>query len=252
MILEVEDLYFSYRDNPVLKGINFAIRDHEVVAICGPNGAGKTTLLRCINSILTPDSGKISIEENDLSTLNRNQIARKFGYVAQQSQIARTTVFDSILLGRHPYISFKPTEKDLRVVNATIEKLHLQPLSLRYLDQLSGGELQKVSIARAIVQEPRVMLLDEPTSSLDLKNQVEILNLIKNIIRGHEMAALMTMHDLNRALQYADQLLFLKEGKIFASCSPDQVSEKLIEKVYDVKVLVEQTEEYPVIIPIKR
>jgi iron complex transport system ATP-binding protein len=120
---------------------------------------------------------------------------------------------------------------------------------MRYIDELSGGELQKVCIARALVQEPRLLLLDEPTSSLDLKNQVEILRLIRRIVNGHDVSAVMSLHDINMAVHYADRILFMKDRRIHAMCVKSEITEELIEDVYGVRVILHQTADYPIVVP---
>ncbi|HNV39025.1 MAG TPA: ABC transporter ATP-binding protein, partial [Methanoculleus sp.] len=204
MILEVDGVAFTYRSAPVIREVTFGVRPHQILAILGPNGVGKTTLLKCMNAILKPKAGSIFVDEIDLLRADRMEIARKVGYVPQRCEAGRLTAFDAILLGRRPHIRWDVTEADLRIVEAAIRMLDLEALSLRYIDEMSGGELQKVSIARALVQEPRVLLLDEPTSSLDLKNQLEILGIVRSVVTDHDVAAVMTMHDLNMALRYAD------------------------------------------------
>lgn len=250
LLLKVNGLGFSYRSRPVLKGVEFAVREHELLAILGPNGVGKTTLLKSINAILRPDIGSILIEDDNVLELDRMAIARRIGYVPQRSEAGRMTAFDAILLGRRPHIGWKTTEHDLKLVQAAIDSLHLGRLALRYLDEMSGGELQKICIARAIVQQPKVLLLDEPTSSLDLKNQLEILDLLRTIVRGHPVSAVMTMHDLNLALRYADKFLFIKDGIVFAAGGREVVTPETIAAVYDVAVAVEHWRGCPVIIPI--
>ncbi len=250
MLLNVNGLAFSYRSQSVLKGIEFTVQQHELLAIMGPNGVGKTTLLKSINAILRPKTGNVLIDGENVLSLNQMAIARKIGYVPQRSESGRMTAFDAILLGRRPHIAWKTSECDLRLVQAAIKSLHLERLALRYLDEMSGGELQKISIARAIVQQPKVLLLDEPTSSLDLKNQLNILTLIKEIVRGHEVAAVMTMHDLNLAVRYADKFLFLKDGIIFAAGGRKVITPKVIAAVYDVAVAIEHWHGCPVIVPI--
>ena len=153
-------------------------------------------------------------------------------------------------MGRKPYIQWKLSEKDLRIVYSIIKKLKLENISLRYIDEISGGELQKVSIARALVQEPKVILMDEPTSSLDLKNQQEILKLIRDIIRSHDISTIMTAHDINIALRYSDRMMFLKNGKIYAAVTPKEVTPDIIQEVYDVKVNIHEYEDYHHIVPI--
>ncbi len=144
-----------------------------------------------------------------------DEIALGIGYVAQKSESARLTVFDAVLMGRKPHIVWRVGEHDLKVVDSAIRRLHMGSLSLRYIDQLSGGELQKVAIARALVQEPKLMLLDEPTSSLDLKSQIDILTMLRRVVDEHKIGAVMTMHDLNTALRYADKSAFFSRTDEF-------------------------------------
>jgi len=250
MILEVDDIAFNYRSKNVLNGIEFKIRKNEILSILGPNGVGKTTLLKCMNAILKPESGAIYIEEEDVLKLGRIEIAKKLGYVPQQAETGRLTAFDAILLGRRPHITWNISEKDLKIVNSAIKKMNLEDLALRYIDEMSGGEVQKVSIARALVQEPKVLLLDEPTSSLDLRNQLGILDIIKQVVDGHNVSAIMTMHDLNLALRYSDQFIFLKNGTIYSAGSRKEVTPEMIEEVYGVSVAIEKLHGHPVVIPL--
>ncbi|MDN5341001.1 MAG: iron complex transport system ATP-binding protein [Euryarchaeota archaeon] len=251
MILDVDGVAFTYRSSPVIRDITFDLRPHQVLAILGPNGVGKTTLLKCMNAILRPKAGSVLIEGADLLTADRMEIARKVGYVPQRCEAGRMTVFDAVLLGRRPHIGWDVTEKDIRIVEAAIRMLHLEDLTLRYIDEMSGGELQKVSIARALVQEPRVLLLDEPTSSLDLKNQIEILGIVRQVTAEHDVAAVMTMHNLNMALRYADRFILLKDGVIHAAGGPDVVTPETIEAVYGVPVTVERFNGYRFVVPLE-
>jgi iron complex transport system ATP-binding protein len=149
------------------------------------------------------------------------------------------TAFDAVLLGRRPHIGWDITERDLMIVDAIFTRLSMDHLRLSFIDEMSGGELQKIAIARALVQEPRILLLDEPTSSLDLKNQVEILTTIVDIVREHGIAAVMTMHDLNQALRYADRFIFfLKDGYIHFHGTYDAVTPTIIEEVYGLPVMM--------------
>ncbi len=207
MILAVEGLEFGYNSHPVLKDVRFEVCRGELFAILGNNGAGKSTLLRCLNRILTPRAGAILIDGEDLAALTRLDVARRVGYVAQRHESTRVTVFDAVLLGRRPHIRWDATEKDMAVVRGVLAALGLEEFSLRYLDELSGGELQKVIIARALAQEPRVLLLDEPTSNLDLRNQYEVLRIVKQAARERDIAAVVVMHDINLAMRFADRFL---------------------------------------------
>jgi iron complex transport system ATP-binding protein len=250
VIIAVDNVAFDYRSKPVLSDVKFELGRSEVLSILGPNGVGKTTLLKCMNSILKPKEGTVLVGGEDVLSLDQLEIARKIGYVPQRCETGRLTAFDAILLGRRPHIRWNISESDLLIVNAAIRRLELADLSLRYIDEMSGGELQKVSIARAIVQEPRILLLDEPTSSLDLKNQIEILGIISEVVRGHDVAAIMTMHDLNLALRYSDKFIFLRDGRIHAAGGREVVTPETIEEVYGIPVIVERYNGFPIVIPL--
>ena len=238
MILSVEELRFLYRNREVLSEVAFSISAGEVVAILGPNGVGKTTLLKCLNRILRPKGGAVLLDGANLYSLDLMEIARRVGYVPQRVETGRLTAFDAVLLGRRPHIGWDVAEKDLKIVDAVFHRLAMNHLRLSYIDEMSGGELQKVAIARSLVQEPKVLLLDEPTSNLDLKNQVEILSTIVQIVRQHNIAAVMTMHDLNQALRYADRFIFLKDGRVHVHGDHGVVTPEVIEEVYGLPVII--------------
>jgi iron complex transport system ATP-binding protein len=251
MILKVDNIAFGYNSHAVLRQIEFEVARGELLAILGPNGVGKTTLLKCINSILSPHGGTVFVDGQEVFSLNSMEIARRIGYVAQRSEAVRLTAFDAVLLGRRPHISWRVTKKDMAIVNSAINRLNLQPLAMRYIDRMSGGELQKVSIARALVQEPKLLLLDEPISNLDLKNQIQILRLIRQVVKGHAIAAVMTMHNLNMALRFADKYLFLKDGAIYAAGTPNEVEAETIAAVYGVPVEIHTYKGHPMVIPVE-
>lgn len=250
MILNIRGISYSYNSRSALNDISFAVQAGELLAILGPNGVGKTTLLKCINGIHQPAGGTIYLNDLDLGTMASMAIAREVGYVAQKSEPANLTVFDAVLMGRKPHIRWRVSVKDLKMVDAALRHLHLQELSLRPIDQLSGGELQKVAVARALVQEPRLLLLDEPTSSLDLKNQVDILKMIRHAVDHHNIAAVMTMHDLNTALRFADAFLFLKDKSIYAAGRCCDITSAMVEEVYGLPVEMHHIGGSPVIVPI--
>lgn len=246
----MHNIHFKYNGHRVLKEINFQVERGEILAILGPNGAGKTTLLKCLNGIHRPEAGSVFIREEDVYKLSSDMIATLLGYVPQRLETARLTVFDSILMGRKPHIKWRVAQRDIRIVDSAIKLLSLEHLSLRNIDQLSGGELQKVSIARALVQEPSVLLLDEPTSSLDMKNELEILTTIRQIVTSHRVTAVMTMHDINNAIRYADKYLFLKEGDIYATGGKECITTNVIEAVYGVPVEIEVRQGLPLVFPV--
>ncbi len=249
MILDVNGIQFSYNGHPVLNHLSFSIDKGEILAILGPNGAGKTTLLRCMNAILRPSAGAVMVDNRNVLKLNAMAIARRIGYVAQHQTAGRITAFDAILMGRRPHIRYRVSDPDLRIVDGAIKSLNLEKLAMRSIDQMSGGELQKVALGRALVQEPNLLLLDEPTSSLDLKNQLEILKLIRRIVKEHAVCAVMTLHDLSTALRFSDKCLFLKDGSIHAVVSPQKVSAEIINQVYGITADIHYYNGYPIVVP---
>jgi iron complex transport system ATP-binding protein len=250
MILSVQGLEFKYPSHNVLNNISFSLEEGDCLAILGTNGAGKSTLLKCINRILKPQKGSVFIEERQVQRLKSVELARKIAYVSQSNQPFRTTVFDSVLIGRKPYIKWNASKEDLYKVDEALKILGLEKYSLRYIDELSGGEFQKVLIARALAQEPSVLMLDEPTSNLDLKNQIEVINIIKKIARSKKISAIVTMHDLNLALRFADKFILLREGKIFSAGGIDIMTAENIEYVYSIPVTVGRFNNTPVILPL--
>jgi iron complex transport system ATP-binding protein len=249
MILRVDGVSFAYPSAPVLNDVSFDVEAHEVVAVLGPNGSGKTTLLRCVNRILKPARGSVFVGGRDLSKAAPRQIAREIAYVAQRSEPARITAFDAVLLGRKPYFGFGASADDMARTYEVIALLGLEDLALRTIDQMSGGEYQKVCIARALVQEPTVMLLDEPTSSLDLRNQLEILSLLRRIVTERRMCAVIAIHDLNTAFRFCDSFLFLKDGTIHAGFGRSQIAPEIIEHIYGVRVSVHWHDDRPYVVP---
>ncbi len=250
MILSVKDLEFNYPSRPVLHYIDFSIEPGDCLAIMGTNGAGKSTLLKCINRILKPQSGVVYVREDEIFKLKNIELAQRIGYVSQQQERSRSTVFDAVLLGRKPYIKWDASQKDLEIAGRALEMLELSDYAMRYLDELSGGELQKVVIARALAQEPDLLLLDEPTSSLDLKNQLEVIRMVKKVVKSQQIAAVVTMHDLNMAIRFANKFVMLKNGNIFAAGGIEVMTAENVHSVYSVSVAIHQYEDLPVVIPL--
>ena len=249
MILQVNDVHFRYNSRPVLEGLSFNVERGTILGVLGVNGAGKSTLLKCINKILQPQNGCVLVEDHDLSTLSRTEIAKRMGYVPQRHGEDHLTVFDTVLLGRRPYIEWNATNRDLDIVEKVIRLMRLEALAMRPVTQLSGGEIQKVVIARALAQEPDLLLLDEPTSNLDLKNQLEVMNLVQHVVSEHGLAAIISVHDLNLALRFADRFLLLKDGVVHTLSDREGLTAEIIKEVYEVDVILGEMDGYPVVIP---
>jgi iron complex transport system ATP-binding protein len=234
----------------VLEDIQMTVGANEILTILGPNGVGKTTLLKCINGLLKTRNGTIMVDGEETRKMSRVEVAKRMGYVPQRADVSQITVFDSVLLGRKPHITWDVSKKDIKITKDAINRLGLSELSLKYINEISGGELQKVQLARALVQEPKVLLLDEPTSSLDLCNQHQIMSTLVDVVKHNDLTAIMTMHDINLALRYSDKFLMLKEGKIFVAGGHEVITPENIEAVYELPVNVANYMGRPIIIPL--
>lgn len=251
-MLSVRGMSFSYNMKPTLSEVSFDVGAGELCSVLGNNGAGKSTLLKCLLGILEPAAGTVLADGNDASMLGRMEKARLMGYVPQrESECSRLKVFDAVLTGRRPHLSWGAGAHDLEVVRDSLAALNLEGLSLRYLDQLSGGELQKVVIARALAQEPGIMLLDEPTSNLDLRNQLEVMSILKQMVEERGISALVAIHDVNLALRFSRKFLLLKGGSILACGGLEVMSPENIEELYGVTVEVEERRGRKVVIPME-
>lgn len=250
MKLKIQELNFRYDSRLVLKEISLEVEEGKILTLVGPNGSGKTTLLRCIMGILNLERGYILIDGKPISKIKRKELAKRIACVPQSEPTSfPTTVFDTVLMGRKPYLNWNPSVKDFRIVSEALHLLGLKEFALRDLNELSGGEKQKVLIARAIVQEPETMLLDEPTSNLDLKHQLEILEIVKNLVKEKAISVIMAMHDLNLASRYSDRLVMLKNGKIFGIGIPKQViTSENMKSVYGVEAVIYNQSRTPYVV----
>lgn len=250
-MISVRGLNYSYNKAcHVLEQISFDAEEGQCIAVLGNNGAGKSTMIKCMNRILQPQEGAVVICGRDVQKLKRQTIAQDMAYVAQQNESGQFTVYDAILLGRKPYIKLNPTEEDHKIVRNVIGRMGLEPFTLRYLDELSGGELQKVMLARALAQQPKVLMLDEPTSNLDLRNQYEVLRIIREIAIEDKICVVIVIHDLNLALRYCDQFLFIKDCSVYSIGGVDTVSRDTINEVYGMNVAIENIHGYPTVVPL--
>lgn len=238
-MIYLNNIFFSYNHIPVIKGITHGFDTGSFSAVVGPNGSGKTTLIKLINKIIKPESGEIIIDGTDISNMTIREIAGKIAYVPQfQSNVFPATVFDTVLLGRNPFIRWTPSPHDKIIASEIIERLNLNDIAFKDINHLSGGQRQRVFIARALAQQPSIILLDEPTASLDIRHQHEILELLGNLGKTGGVTIIMAIHDLNQAFSYCNELLILCNGEVVAKGGSEIFDEKLIEKVYQVKVKI--------------
>ena len=252
-MLSIQGLFFSYKKINALEDVAIELDKGEILSIVGPNGAGKTTLLKCIVRIVKPDKGTILIDGKDASQMKRLELARHVGYVPQSPPSKfPITVFDAILMGRRPYLTWRPSKKDLKVVTKLLKSMGLEDVALWDFDQLSGGQKQKVLLARAFAQDPDYLLFDEPTSNLDLKHQMEVMGMISRMVKEKRVAAILAMHDLNLASRFSDRIVMLNAGKIFCSGKPIEViTVENIRSVYGVEVTISLSNGHPQIFPVE-
>lgn len=253
MNITVQGVNFCYRSTPSLIGVSLELRESEVLGMIGPNGSGKTTLLKCINKILEPKQGQIMIGKKEVKKMSMLEVAKHMGYVPQ-SAVANPNslpVFEIVLMGRRPHFTWQSGEKDNEKVWEALRMLDIENLALRDFYELSGGEQQRVLIARSLAQEAKVLLLDEPTSNLDIKHQLEVMNLTRKLVAKEKLAAVVAIHDLNLAFRYCDKIVMMQNGRIFAAGNAHSVlTAESISSVYGVEVLVNYTNRIPYIIPV--
>jgi iron complex transport system ATP-binding protein len=252
--LKVNNVEFSYNSTPVLENISMELDRSEILGVVGPNGAGKSTLIRCINRILKPQHGSILLEGQEIKQMSMMEIAKKLGYVPQTaSHTFPATVFDTVLMGRRPHIGWRSSKKDVKNVVEVLKLMEIEDLAMRDFNELSGGQQQKVLIARALAQEASTLLLDEPTSNLDIQHQLEVMEIIKDLVAKKGISVIMAVHDLNLASRYTNRVLIMKAGKIFDAGSPYEVlTPENIRSVYNVEAeVINSNSGSPYIVPIR-
>lgn len=254
-MLEIQSLSVAYRENNILNEITMTISSGEILAVIGPNGVGKSTLIRAISGVLPPRTGNISVDGKDLAKLSTIQRARYMAVVPQARELPGVyTVYQTVLIGRTPYLNWlgHAGKTDHELVRLALERTQILELAGRRIGELSGGEQQRVLLARALAQDAPILLLDEPTTHLDLEHQSALLNLINMLALEKNLAVLMALHDLNLASQYANRVALLLNGRIYAMGSPTEVlTQDNLTSAYNVPVKVIPHPEYdtPLIIP---
>jgi iron complex transport system ATP-binding protein len=251
-MLQITGLRYRYNNRPVLDGIHFNVDRGEIVSLVGPNGAGKSTLLKCVNRILKPGAREqVVFEGRPTADYSRCELARAMAYVPQQEGPALSLpVIDMITLGRAPHRGHSSRQRDREVVMAVLELAGLAPLAFRVFGELSGGERQRVLIARALAQEGRLVLLDEPTTALDLRHQLETMTLVRTIAREQGTAAIVAIHDPALASRFSDRLVMLSGGRIHAQGEWSAVlTPAHLQMVYVVDAVIGADGGLPYVIP---
>lgn len=237
-MLKVENLYFRYGKGLeyVLNGADLELQQGQIGIVLGKNGSGKTTLFKNILGIEKPKSGSICFEGENLLKMNRRERARRIAYVPQHIHFGDLTVFDSVLMGRVSYFGMKAGKEDYLAVEKILADMRLLDFADRSAEALSGGEKQKIAIARAMAQEPKLMVFDEPTGNLDIANEQLIIEEAKKLAREKNIGILCSLHDLNRAISFGDRFFLMKDGVVKYSGGPECINEEVIRDVFDIRV----------------
>lgn len=249
-MLKVDNLCFRYSrlGNPVLNGASLELKQGEIGILLGKNGSGKTTLFKNILGINAPQSGDIGFDGENLLKMNRRERARRIAYVPQDIHFGALSVFDSILMGRVSYFGLKASHEDYAAVEKIVEDMGLQSFAMRNVDELSGGERQKVAIARAMAQEPKLMVFDEPTGNLDIANEQLIIEEARKLAREKNISILSSLHDLNQALCFGDKFFFMKNGVIKYAGGKEIVTEEVIKDIFGIDVKIVEINHQKVIL----
>ena len=249
-MLKCEDLMFQYSRTgaPVLRGLSLELEQGQIGIVLGKNGSGKTTLFKNILGIHNPKSGKIRFDGKNLMKMSRRERAQRIAYVPQDIRFGELTVFDSVLLGRISHFGLQASQEDYIAVERILADMGLASFANRNVEALSGGERQKIAIARAMAQEPKLMIFDEPTGNLDIANEQLILQEAKKLAKQKNIAILSSLHDLNQALYFGDKFFFLKDGVVKYSGGRECVNEAVIRDVFDIDVRIVELDGQKVIL----
>lgn len=252
--LSLKELSFGYTSTKILHNMTLDVGDGQIVSIVGPNGSGKSTLIKCIDRILTPSSGSILVDRQDVTKMGRMELARTLAYVPQNSlRVFPNSVFDVVLMGRRPHLGWRGDSYDEQKVWEVLQLLGIEDLALTPFNEISGGQQQKVLIARALAQDTGVILLDEPTSNLDIWHQIDVMEIIKSLMHKQGLTAIIAIHDLNIAARYSDSIVMMKKGKIVAAGKPDIVlNGDNLSTIYGIEANVRMLDDIPYIIPLAR
>ncbi len=249
-MLKVDNLHFRYSrsGNPVLNGASLELEQGEIGILLGKNGSGKTTLFKNILGIEKPRSGEISFDGEDLLKMNRRERARRIAYVPQHIHFGDLSVFNSVLMGRVSYFGMKAGREDYEAVEKILDDMQLLSFANRSAEALSGGEKQKIAIARAMAQEPKLMVFDEPTGNLDIANEQLIIEEARKLAREKNISILSSLHDLNQALSFGDKFFFLKDGTVRYAGGREIITAEAIKDTFDADVRIREIDGQTVIL----
>ena len=249
-MLSCENVTFRYSrgGNDVLRGLSLELEQGQIGIVLGKNGSGKTTLFKNILGIQTPKSGKIRLDGKNLQKMSRRERAQRIAYVPQDIRFGDLRVFDSVLLGRISQFGLQPGKEDYIAVEKILTDMGLESFAQRSVEELSGGERQKIAIARAMAQEPQMMIFDEPTGNLDIANEQLIIQEAKKLAREKNISILSSLHDINQALYFGDKFFFLKDGVVKYAGGREIVNEAVIRDVFDIEVKIVEIDGQKVII----
>lgn len=252
MELVLQDVTTAYGDKIALLNVSLRVTPGHIVALVGPNGSGKSTMIKTIATILKARSGTITVDGSDIYRIDPINLASRIGYVPQQyTYTLYSTVFETVLLGRRPYIKWTVSEEELSRVQLALEEVDMAESAGRFMDQLSGGERQKVFIARALAQDPALYLFDEPTSALDIRHQLGVMATLKKITMEHKSSVVIALHDLNLAFRYADTVMILQNGAVAGLGKPkDVLDPDRIRAVYGVEIRIVENEFGQFLLPV--
>lgn len=243
MKLETLGLEVYFGNNQILKGVDIEVKNKEFIGIIGPNGSGKSTLLKCIYRNLKPSVGSILIDNKDINNFSVRETAKKIAVVSQFNNYNFDfTVEDMVLMGRSPHKRFieRDTSNDYKIMRESLEKVGMLNYAKRNFSSLSGGEKQRIVLARALAQKTECLILDEPTNHLDIKYQLQIMNIVKEL----NITVIAAIHDLNIASMYCDKIYAMKSGKVISYGKPkDVLTKDIIKLLYDVEAIVTEDRE---------
>jgi len=247
MEIRLDKIAYRYRNKKVFEGLSTSFFSGKLTALLGENGSGKTTMLKLMVKALKPHSGHIFIGKEDFNYIPRRDSSKLIGYVSQSYEIPYLNVFDYLLIGRTPYQNFRYSKSDEEIVCKVIEETGLKGFEGRMLSEMSGGEKKKVIIARALVQQPKIILLDEPTNNLDMKNQLDIMRIIKRESLKNSVTSVLSVHDVNLAIRFADRFILLKDGEILDAGGREVLTADKLSLVYGTPLRVYEQEGTPVV-----